>query len=84
MKLDGRDYDNDMRKLACAIADLFPIYEGDFSSKRPFGNSNIEGDVAEIIGLEFPETEDSAEYKYVEQLYRDVGKWMKRQLKATA
>ncbi len=46
------------------------------NDKRPFGNSNVERDILEIIGLEEAEYE-SEEYKeqrrYARELYNDLG-----------
>ena len=53
-------------------------------SKRPFGNSFVEGDIAEILGIDLPEDE-SEEYEEVcvrlRQFYDDLGvfiryKWL--------
>ena len=54
-------------------------------SKRPFGNSYVEGDLAEIVGVELPEykTEDYEDMcVYLRSLYADLGTYLKYRWKA--
>jgi len=51
-------------------------------NKRPFGNSFVAGDIAEIIGLELVDYEDDhkkyeRQLKYLDGLYDDLGFYLK-------
>jgi len=49
--------------------------------KRPFGNSYVCGDLAEIVGIEIPPYEDKNSYnevcQYLNELYSDLGSYLK-------
>ncbi len=47
--------------------------------KRPFGNSSVESDIAEIIGIEYDPNEDEREefHAYLNELYDDLGHYLK-------
>ena len=52
----GRDLEEDLSKLADAFFENLQIDDCEFGGigvdcKRPFGNSNVEGDILEIIGV---------------------------------
>lgn len=51
--------------------------------KRPFGNSNVTGDIAKIVGIELDS--DSPEYeekcKYLNDLYSDLGDYLRHMWK---
>lgn len=79
------------------LADAFyeNLYQDDcefggwgIDSKRPFGNSYVEGDIAYICGLEIPSDYDSAcEYEdmmqYLKGLYSDLGTFIKYRYEQT-
>ena len=50
-------------------------------NKRPFGNSYVIGDIAEIIGFILPDYEDKDTYndarRYLDDLYNDLGTYLK-------
>jgi len=74
-----------LEKLADAFFDHLQRDDVEFGgwgvdSKRPFGNSFVEGDIAEILEIELPEYE-SEEYDEVLQflagLYADLGVFLR-------
>ncbi len=85
-----RNRDHDMRELADAFYDNLVRetrceYGGwGLDDKRPFGNSTVWIDIAEIIGLPVPE-DDEAESEAIEfycnQLYDDLGEYLKMKWK---
>lgn len=75
-----------LEELADAFFDHLQRSEIEFGgwgvdSKRPFGNSFVEGDMAEILGLEFPEDSNSHEYEeicqFLNDLYDDLGVYLR-------
>ena len=81
-----------LEKLADAFMDYLQLDDVEFGgwgidSKRPFGNSFVERDIAEIVGIELPdEEENSEEYdeicRFLRDLYYDLGvfirwKWLR-------
>ncbi len=48
--------------------------------KRPFGNSYVVGDMADIVGIDLPDEEDDARDEveaYLHELYDDLGLYLK-------
>ncbi len=91
-----RNRDHDMRELADAFYDNLEReqhceYGGwGLDDKRPFGNSWVVGDIAEIIGLKLmPDMEDEDEEReayakaedYCHGLYDDLGAYLKMKWK---
>jgi len=71
-----RNLNADLKKLARAFYKNLQVTEGDgygigLDTKRPFGNSYIEGDLMEIIGME-PAEYDTDEYREQEDYVRDL------------
>lgn len=61
--MKARDTQADLRKLAQAFIDNLQIDDCEYGgigldSKRPFGNSDVEGDILHIIGAELEEDDD--------------------------
>lgn len=81
MTIAERNKPNDLEKLADAFfANLRTgnvEYGGwGLDDKRPFGNSDVEGDILEIIGWE-PEKNDSYEQReYASELYAELGDYV--------
>lgn len=69
---------SDMNKLEQAFFQNLKFVDGDYTQggigldcKRPFGNSNVEGDILEIVGASCGEDGWSDEqYDYAQELYR--------------
>ena len=56
-----RDKQEDLQTLAIVVL-MQMVKEGMIlDEKRPFGNSDIDGDVAELIGLDLPDEEEYPE-----------------------
>lgn len=75
-----------MEKLADAFMDHLQRGEAEWGSwgqddKRPFGNSSVEYDLAEILDLEMPSHENKDDYedmKYLlSDLYNDLGVFLR-------
>jgi hypothetical protein len=77
---------SDMNKLEKAFFRNLTFVDGDYTqggigldSKRPFGNSNVEGDILEIIDASYGEDGWSEEqYEYAQELYRGLVPHLKR------
>lgn len=81
---EGRNREVDMMRLASAFFDNLERNNCEYggwgvNSKRPFGNSYVEGDILEIIGLEVDdENEEATETAcaYAAGLYDDLGSFL--------
>jgi hypothetical protein len=81
----GRE--KDLKLLANAFFNNLDRYNCEYGGwgvddKRPFGNSFVEGDIAEIIGLELVDEDDDSEehedqIRYLNSLYDDLGPYLK-------
>lgn len=84
--MKDRDREGDMRKLAGAF---FKYLDHDqdneygaigVDSKRPFGNSDVEGDILRIIGVDVDsenEQEDEEYREYAASLYNGLVDWLR-------
>lgn len=85
IKFPGRDRDADMLKLADAFMNGLERDDCEWGAigadcKRPFGNSDMPGDVCEIIGLEQTDDTYDESYDYAVSLYNAlpdflIAKW---------
>ncbi len=82
---DNEERKAEMEKLADAFMDNLQREECEYGgwgvdSKRPFGNSNVTGDIADILDIELPEY-GSDEYDemraYLDGLYSDLGVFLR-------
>jgi len=74
----GRDRKKDSHVIASAIVEGLYINNDEYGAwcidcKRPFGNSDVEGDMIEMLGIDCKD-EDAREY--VSQLYKDAGDYI--------
>jgi hypothetical protein len=86
--MKGRDREKDMRILAGMF---FQNLEQDdmeyggwgLDGKRPFGNSDVEGDILDELPDMEPEAEDGSyseeQAEYAAELYSDLGPWLQKQ-----
>ncbi len=83
-----RDREKDMQALAKAFFENLERSNEEYGgwgvhSKRPFGNSYVEGDILEIIGMEpgadgYTDEQD----EYAASLYDGLGEWLSDNSKA--
>jgi hypothetical protein len=82
-----RNRDRDMAELADAFYDNLERGNCEYGGwglddKRPFGNSDVAYDIAEIIGLKVPEEDDLDEaHEYCDDLYNDLGAYLRKKWK---
>jgi len=71
-----RDINKDLELLAQAFFKNLEISNAEFGGigldgKRPFGNSDVEGDILDIIGWKYKEEVSDEQYEYARKLYND-------------
>lgn len=86
IELSSRDREADLNSVALAFFDNlerneYCEYGGwGLDDKRPFGNSDVEGDLIEIVFGTLDETlrENEDVTEYVTSLYDDLGEYLKK------
>ena len=88
--MQNRNKQEDLLKLADAFyenleREKYCEYGGwGLDDKRPFGNSSVEEDIAEIIELELPDEENMVRRtitSYCNELYDELGEFLRSQWK---
>lgn len=87
-----RNKQDDLEKLALAFFVNLRIGDCEYGGwglddKRPFGNSDVEGDILDIIGLEYDEDKNYEQREYASEIYGELGdylatEWRRRKLLA--
>lgn len=81
-----RDINKDLHCLLKAFAKNLQIDNCEYggiglNNKRPFGNSDVEGDILEIIGLEYNEEIEEQQREYARRLYtKELIPYIKRKI----